>query len=172
MVKITIANLKQLCRDNKIKGFSKLKKAQLIELLNNNGVNIPEPAPKEKKPRAPRAKKGEPKAPKAPKAPKTPRAKKGEIKLPNQLNKQAMTDRLAKIDEEMNNILSRENNFYNLVTKNYKDDQARIDKLMNKYYSEPHRVTEKQKLQNLQAEKDSLLNMGMGKKRGRGFYVN
>lgn len=153
MVKITIANLKQLCRDNKIKGFSKLKKAQLIQLLNNNGVNIPEPAPKEKKPRAPRAKKGEPKA-------------------PTQLNKQAMTDRLAKIDEVMNSILSRENTLYNMASKNYKDDQARIDKIMNQFYSHPDRLKDKQKLQDLQAEKDSLLNMGMGKRRGRGFYVN
>jgi hypothetical protein len=168
MVKITIANLKQLCRDNKIKGFSKLKKAQLIQLLNNNGVNIPEPAPKEKKPRAPRAKKGEPKE----KKPRAPRAKKGEPKAPTQLNKQAMTDRLAKIDEVMNSILSRENTLYNMASKNYKDDQARIDKIMNQFYSHPDRLKDKQKLQDLQAEKDSLLNMGMGKRRGRGFYVN
>jgi hypothetical protein len=54
----TMKILKQLCRDHipPIKGFSKLRKADLVELLKSYNVDIPKPEPKIKKPRA---KKGE-----------------------------------------------------------------------------------------------------------------
>jgi len=38
LAKITVKVLKQLCRDNKISGFSKLKKKELIELLRSKNV--------------------------------------------------------------------------------------------------------------------------------------
>ena len=42
----TVAVLKQLCRDHSIRGFSKLKKQSLCELLEKNGV-VPPPRPLE-----------------------------------------------------------------------------------------------------------------------------
>ena len=39
-VKITVKQLKQLCRENRVKGFSKLRKQELIELLQENSINI------------------------------------------------------------------------------------------------------------------------------------
>jgi hypothetical protein len=50
----TMKILKQLCRDHipPIKGFSKLRKADLVELLKSYNVDIPKPEPKIKKPRA------------------------------------------------------------------------------------------------------------------------
>ena len=38
--KITLPELKALCKDNNIKGFSKLKKEEIIDLLKSNGVKI------------------------------------------------------------------------------------------------------------------------------------
>ena len=38
--KITLPELKALCRDNNIKGFSKLKKEEIVDLLKTNGVKI------------------------------------------------------------------------------------------------------------------------------------
>ncbi len=38
--KITLPELKSLCKDNNIKGFSKLKKEEVIDLLKTNGVKI------------------------------------------------------------------------------------------------------------------------------------
>ena len=38
--KITLPELKTLCKDNNIKGFSKLKKDEIIELLKTNGLKI------------------------------------------------------------------------------------------------------------------------------------
>lgn len=37
--KITVKQLKQLCRDHKVRGFSKLRKEELIQLLNENNIN-------------------------------------------------------------------------------------------------------------------------------------
>jgi mevalonate kinase len=53
MSKITVKILKQLCRDHipPIKGFSKLKKMDLINLLKSYNVVIPESVPKIKKTR-------------------------------------------------------------------------------------------------------------------------
>lgn len=38
--KVTLPELKALCKDNNIKGFSKLKKEEIIDLLKTNGVKI------------------------------------------------------------------------------------------------------------------------------------
>jgi adenylate kinase len=53
MSKVTVKLLKQLCRDHipPIKGFSKLKKADLINLLKSYNVVIPVTVPKIKKTR-------------------------------------------------------------------------------------------------------------------------
>ena len=37
----TVARLKQLCRDHRITGFSKLKKAELCRTLKDNGITPP-----------------------------------------------------------------------------------------------------------------------------------
>lgn len=39
-VKITVKQLQQLCRENSVKGFSKLRKQELIELLRENCIDI------------------------------------------------------------------------------------------------------------------------------------
>ena len=37
----TVARLKQLCRDHRITGFSKLKKAELCRTLKEHGITLP-----------------------------------------------------------------------------------------------------------------------------------
>ena len=38
--KATLLKLKELCRDNNIKGYSKLKKNEIIELLEKSSINL------------------------------------------------------------------------------------------------------------------------------------
>lgn len=44
----TLADLKQIAKDNKIKGYSTLKKAELVELLKKNGIGVEESPSEEK----------------------------------------------------------------------------------------------------------------------------
>ena len=41
--KQTVSTLKKLCRENKIKGYSKLKKPELCKELKKNGIDPPPP---------------------------------------------------------------------------------------------------------------------------------
>ena len=45
--KVSLPELKSLCKENNIKGYSKLKKDEIIDLLNKNKIEIKDPKRKE-----------------------------------------------------------------------------------------------------------------------------